>query len=172
MVYGAVKQNHGFIDVDSQPGEGTTFKVYLPTHTVIAASRPEADQAQASVATGKTILLVEDEPAILRMTTLMLEKFGYNVITSGTPGMAIRLARDHKGNIDLLIADVIMPEMNGRDLAKNLISLYPGLKCLFMSGYTADVIADHGVLEEGVLFVQKPFGRQDLAGRLAEALGD
>ncbi len=172
MVYGAVKQNHGFIDVDSQPGEGTTFKIYLPAHTVITSSRPEADQAQASVATGKTILLVEDEPAILTMTTLMLERLGYTVIAAGTSGEAIRFARDHKGNIDLLLTDVIMPEMNGRDLARNLMSLYPGLKCLFMSGYTADVIADHGVLEEGVLFVQKPFGGQDLAARLAETLGD
>ena len=172
MVYGAVKQNHGIIDVDSQPGEGTTFKIYLPTHTAITASRSEVDQAQATVTTGKTILLVEDEPAILTMTTLMLETLGYNVIAAGTPGEAIHLARDHKGSIDLLITDVIMPEMNGRDLARNLLSLYPGLKCLFMSGYTADVIADHGVLEHGVLFIQKPFERQDLAARLVEALGD
>ncbi len=119
----------------------------------------------------ETILLVEDEPAILKLTTKMLEMQGYTVLAASTPGEAIRLAREHAGEIHLLMTDVVMPEMNGRDLAKNLLSLYPHLKRLFMSGYTADVIAHHGVLDEGVHFIQKPFSTKDLAAKVREALG-
>jgi DNA-binding NtrC family response regulator len=87
-----------------------------------------------------------------------------------TPGEALRLAREHRGAIDLLVTDVVMPEMNGRDLAKNLMSLYPHLKRLFMSGYTANVIAHHGVLDEGVYFIQKPFSIDDLSAKVRESL--
>jgi len=97
---------------------------------------------------------------------------GYAVIAAGIPGEAIRLAREHKGQIDLLMTDVVMPEMNGRDLAARLVSRFPRIKCLFMSGYTANVIAQHGVLEEGVHFVQKPFTDEDLATKVREALVD
>ena len=113
---------------------------------------------------------MEDEPAILKMTTTMLERQGYTVLAASTPGEAIRLAREHAGEIHLLMTDVVMPEMNGRDLAKNLLSLYPHLKRLFMSGYTADVIAHHGVLDEGVHFIQKPFSMESLAAKVREAL--
>ena len=92
------------------------------------------------------------------------------MVSSSIPGEAIRLAREHPGEIHLLLTDVIMPEMNGRDLAKNLLSLYPHLKRLFMSGYTADVIAHHGVLEEGVHFIQKPFSMQNLATKVRDVL--
>jgi len=100
----------------------------------------------------------------------MLEIYGYIVMAANTPGEAIRLAREHAGEIHLLMTDIVMPEMNGRDLAKNLLSLYPDLKRLFMSGYTADVIAHHGVLEDGVHFIQKPFLMNDLALKVREAL--
>ena len=100
----------------------------------------------------------------------MLEMQGYTVLAASTPGEAIRLAEEHAGEIHLLMTDVVMPEMNGRELANKLLSLYPGLKWLFMSGYTADVIAHHGVLEEGVCFIQKPFSLGDLAARVREAL--
>ncbi len=170
MVYGAVKQNNGFINVYSEPGHGTTFKIYLPRHMATAVSRPQQKQTPAPAVGGETILLVEDEPAILMMTTQMLKKMGYTVITAGIPGEAIRLAREHKGQIDLLMTDVVMPEMNGRDLARNLLSIYPDLKRLFMSGYTANVIAHHGVLDEGVHFIQKPFSMKDLRAKLHEAL--
>ena len=100
----------------------------------------------------------------------MLEKQGYRVLTAGTPGEAIRLAEEYTGEIHLLMTDVVMPEMNGRDLAKKMLSLYPNLKRLFMSGYTANVIAHHGVLDEGVHFIQKPFSRKDLAAKVREAL--
>ncbi len=100
----------------------------------------------------------------------MLKSFGYSVLAADTPGKAIRLAEEHAGEIHLLVTDVIMPKMNGRDLAKKLLSLYPDLKRLFMSGYTADVIAQHGMLDEGVQFIQKPFSLQELAVNVREVL--
>jgi two-component system, cell cycle sensor histidine kinase and response regulator CckA len=118
----------------------------------------------------ETILLVEDEPAILEMTTMMLSGLGYTVVVAATPGEAIHLAHEYRGRIDLLMTDVVMPEMNGRELAGNLLSHYPDLKRLFMSGYTANVIVHHGVLDEGVHFLQKPFSMKDLGGKLREAL--
>jgi DNA-binding NtrC family response regulator len=118
----------------------------------------------------ETVLLVEDELSILKIATRILERQGYTVVKASTPGEAVRLATEHAGDIHLLITDVVMPEMNGRDLAKNILSLYPGMKCLFMSGYTADVIAHHGVLDEGVNFIQKPFSREDLTVQVREVL--
>ena len=102
----------------------------------------------------------------------MLEKLNYRVLTADTPGRALELAEEHTGKIHLLMTDVVMPEMNGRDLAKRLISLHPNLKRLFMSGYTANVIARHGVLEEGVHFIQKPFSKNALAAKIREALDE
>jgi CheY-like chemotaxis protein len=123
------------------------------------------------VGTGlETILLVEDEPMILKMTVVMLQRLGYTILPAATPGEALQLAGRHADAIDLLMTDVVMPEMNGRDLAKSLQSLYPELKCLFMSGYTANVIAHHGVLDEGVNFLQKPFSQKDLAAKIRQTL--
>ncbi|MGA6927428.1 MAG: PAS domain S-box protein, partial [Desulfosarcina sp.] len=156
-VYGMVKQNRGFIDVHSEPAQGTTFKIYLPRNTAEAGQTAQKNAAQPAAHGHETILLVEDEPMILDVTTKMLKRQGYTVKAAATPGEAVRLAREHAGEIHLLMTDVVMPEMNGRDLARNLLSLYPNLKRLFMSGYTADVIAHHGVLDEGVQFIQKPF---------------
>ncbi len=118
----------------------------------------------------ETILLVEDEPMILKMTTQMLVGQGYHVLGASSPWEAIRLAKENIGSIDLLMTDVIMPEMNGRDLVKQLFTISPNIKCLFMSGYTANVIAHHGVLDEGVHFIQKPFSMNDLGKKLREAL--
>ena len=100
----------------------------------------------------------------------MLERMGYKALVAGTPGEAIALAREHAGEIHLLMTHVVMPEMNGRDLAKNILSSRPNLKRLFMSGYTANVIAHHGVLDEGVQFIQKPFSREQLGAKVREAL--
>ena len=102
----------------------------------------------------------------------MLERLGYQVMPARTPGEAIRIAQEHASEIHLLITDVVMPEMNGRDLAKNLLSLYPHLKRLFMSGYTANVIAHHGVLDEGVNFIQKPFSKETLGAKVRESLDE
>ncbi len=169
-VYGIVKQNRGFIDVSSDPGGGTTFRVYLPKYEIDAIDMPGKVEKKAVKQGHETILIVEDEPAILAMTKTMLIKMGYTVLTAKTPGEAIRMALEYEGNIDLLLTDVVMPEMNGRDLAKEILSLYPNLKRIFMSGYTADVIAHHGVLEKGVNFVQKPYSRKDLGAKVREVL--
>jgi CheY-like chemotaxis protein len=168
-VYGIVKQNNGVINVYSERGHGTTFTICLPRYAGEPAARAEA--APARVEPGhETILVVEDEPAILQLTARMLQRQGYTVLTARLPGEAIRMAREYPGVVHLLMTDVVMPEMNGRDLAKNLLSLYPGIKRLFASGYTADVIAHHGVLDEGVCFIQKPFSMAGLAAKVREAL--
>jgi PAS domain S-box-containing protein len=169
-VYGAVKQNNGFINVYSEPGKGTTFKIYLPRHKEKAAeSLPEAI-AEEAVGGEETILLVEDEPTILTITRTMLQRLGYAVLPATNPLEAIDLAATFAGTIDLLLTDVIMPGMNGRDLAEKLQADKPGLKCLFMSGYTADIIASQGVLDEKVSFIQKPFSRLDLAAKVRQVL--
>ena len=119
---------------------------------------------------GETVLVVEDETANLTLCKLMLEELGYEVMTAATPGEAIRVAGEHAGEIELVITDVIMPEMNGRDLVDQLHSRYPKLKYLFMSGHPDNVIARHGVLEEGVAFIEKPFSMGALAAKAREVL--
>jgi PAS domain S-box-containing protein len=172
-VYGIVKQNQGFINVYSEPAKGSTFRIYFPAHKV---GRPEEEIRQTTpnprARKTETILLVEDEPAILKMTTMILERLGYVVLPTHSPGEAIDLARSYGREIQLLMTDVIMPEMNGRDLAQNLLAVYPNIKRLFMSGYTADVIAHHGVLDEGVQFIQKPFSKKDLANKVRQMLDE
>ena len=113
---------------------------------------------------------MEDEAANLNVAAIILEEQGYTVLRADTPGRAMELAREHNGEIHLLMTDVIMPEMNGRDLAKNILTLRPGMKRLFMSGYTADVIAHHGVLDDGVNFIQKPFSLPDMTTMVREVL--
>ena len=169
-VYGIVKQNNGFINVYSEPGFGTTFKIYIPRYTAKSEHTRKIETPKPAERGHETILLVEDEPMILDMTTSMLEQLGYKVLAATTPGYAISLAREYNGEIHMLMTDVIMPEMNGRDLAKNLLTLYPDLKRLFMSGYTADVIAHHGVLDDGVHFVQKPFTMRTIANKIRSIL--
>jgi CheY-like chemotaxis protein len=169
-VYGIVKQNNGFINAYSEPGQGTTFTIYLPRHAGKAGQARTESSAGPLVRGQVTILLVEDESVILKMTTMMLEKQSYIVLAASTPGEAIRLAREHAGEIHLLMTDVVMPEMNGRELSRNLLSLYPRLKCLFVSGYTDNVVAHHGVLVEGVFFLQKPFSLEGLLAKIREAL--
>ena len=116
------------------------------------------------------VLLVEDEAVILNVGRMMLERLGYTVLTASTPGEALRQTEAHAAEIRLLITDVIMPEMNGRELAVLIRDIKPGLKCLFTSGYTANVIAHHGVLDKGVNFLQKPFSLKELASKVRQAL--
>jgi PAS domain S-box-containing protein len=169
-VYGIVKQNDGFVEVESTPGIGTTFHLFLPLYREDADSGPQRVAPPRTTAGSETVLLVEDEPMILEMTTMMLELQGYRVLPAGKPTEALRLADEHAGEIHLLITDVIMPEMNGRDLAARLQAGYPRVKCLFMSGYTASVIGPHGVLDEGFAFIQKPFSMSDLCNRVRDVL--
>ncbi|NTU50583.1 MAG: response regulator, partial [Desulfobulbaceae bacterium] len=126
--------------------------------------------AEAPTSCGETVLLVEDEPALLKLGIMMLEQLGYQVLAAGTPGEAIALAEEHAGVIQLLVTDVVMPKMGGPDLAERLHSLYPDIRILFMSGYTANMIAQRGVLDESVNFIQKPFSLQSLAVKLRDAM--
>ncbi len=174
-IYGIIRQNEGFINVYSEPGHGTTFRTYMPRYRLEGAAEP-AVPAEAAVPaklpTGtETVLLVEDEPEILDLAKLILERLGYTLLIAGTPAEALRLAKEYPGEIHLLVTDVVMPEMNGHDLAEKLLQYQPHLKCLFMSGYTADIIAHHGVLEIDVHFIQKPFSLKDFAVKLREVLG-
>jgi PAS domain S-box-containing protein len=169
-IYGIVKQNNGFINVYSEPGQGSTFKIYLPRLVADEDTEKAVPEKKASAGGTETILLVEDEPMILDMTTTMLEMSGYTVLAAASPDEAIRLAKDHTGKIHLLMSDVVMPEMNGRDLAGQITALYPGIRLLFMSGYTANVIAHHGVLDDGVAFIQKPFSMADMTEKVRELL--
>jgi CheY-like chemotaxis protein len=169
-VYGIVKQNAGFINVYSEPGKGTSFRIYLPRFEGETAEPQTTRTKETAKGHGETVLLVEDEPAILKMGRAMLERLGYTVLTAGTPNEALRLAEAHPGEIHLLITDVVMPEMNGRDLAVRIRANRPGLRRLFMSGYTANVIAHQGVLDKGVQFIQKPFSIEKLAAKVREAM--
>ncbi len=169
-VYGAVKQNNGFLHAVSKPAEGTIFRIYLPRYagSIEPAGRLKAEQ---QIQGGhETVLLVEDEATVLEINQALLENFGYRVLTATTPAEALEIAEKQNGRIDLLATDVVMPEMNGRELAERLRNLCPNLKCLFMSGYPSDVIAHQGVLEEGVCFLQKPFSMKAFADKVREAL--
>ncbi|SPF43022.1 PAS/PAC sensor hybrid histidine kinase (fragment) [Syntrophobacter sp. SbD1] len=169
-VYGIVKQNDGFIYVASESGKGTTFKIYLPRFVAETADVPCEEVACKPPTGTETILLVEDDEAILSLSKMILENLGYTVLAAHNPTYVFHLVEDHPGDIHLLITDVVMPEMNGRELAEQLITVRPNLKCLYMSGYTADVIARRGILDEGVNFIQKPFGSEVLAARVRQAL--
>jgi nitrogen-specific signal transduction histidine kinase len=165
-VYGAVKQNNGFVYAASEPGKGTTFSIYLPRHKDQAEPLRKIAPEAPALRGQERVLLVEDEPTILKMTSTMLERLGYSVLAADTPDQAIRLAGQFTGKIQLLLTDVIMPQMNGRDLAQQLLENQPEMRCLFMSGYTADVISQHGVLDDGVFFIQKPFSKTALAAKI------
>ncbi len=171
-VHGSITQSGGFIDLDSKPGRGTTFFIYLPRY--VGAVEPAVGHALPAPLVGghETVLLVEDEPAILEMTTSMLERHGYRVLAAGAPEAALRVAAEHTEPIHLLMTDVIMPGMNGRDLAAALKTMRPQMKCLFMSGFSADVVSRHGETEPGRLFLQKPFSHEELLTRVREVLVD
>ncbi|MBU5611386.1 PAS domain-containing protein [Geomonas sp. Red51] len=169
-IYGIVKQNNGFINTYSEPGEGSTFKIYLPRHAeegVRALPEPVAAPVQGG---SETILLVEDEPSILSVAVSLLTLQGYHVLPASKPADALDIARRHRDRIDLVVTDVVMPEMNGRDLVRRLLPFCPKVKCLYMSGYTANVIAHHGVLDQGVNFISKPFTMNDLAAKVRSVL--
>ena len=171
-VYGIVKQNNGFINVYSEQKEGTTFRIYLP-RIIDTPSGGGNEEEQQPVSCGhETILLVEDEPSILAMAREMLESCGYKVLAVGAPEAALRIAHDHQDQIDLLITDVVMPGMNGRELVEKLKEENPELKCLYMSGYPTNVIIRHGIVDEGVHFLQKPFALDVFAEKVRTAIDE
>jgi CheY-like chemotaxis protein len=169
-VYGIVKQNNGFINVYSEPGTGTIFKIYLPCHDEQAENSLPDKEMPLPAAQGETLLIVEDEKAILTLAQKVLENQGYQVIAVSDPLDALARIQDHDTDIHLLLTDVVMPNMNGRDLSKQVQAIYPDVKILFMSGYTANTIAHHGILDTGVNFLQKPFSSRDLAIKIRAIL--
>lgn len=169
-VYGIVKQNEGFVSVYSEPEKGTTFKIYVPRHASTPIAIPDARNDMPPVGGTETILLVEDNLMVLELNETLLKTLGYTVLPASSPADAIRIADEYGGTIHLLLTDIVMPGMNGRDLAKRLTGKLPGLQCLFTSGYTANVIAHRGVLEDGVHFVQKPVAIRTLAAKIREVL--
>jgi PAS domain S-box-containing protein len=168
-VYGIVKQNHGLINVYSEPGMGTTFKIYLPLFKDKAESVAEHNSAPPISRDNETVLLVEDEPSILNMTKIMLEKLGYRVLTATGSDEAIGWAESHPGSFHVLLTDMVMPKMNGSALSLRLQKLHPNFKTLFMSGYTAEAF-EHGGLNNDAYFMQKPFSMSDLGTKLREVL--
>lgn len=169
-VYGIVKQNNGFINVYSEPGRGTIIKIYLPENAAGHLGEIEKTVAADSTGFGETVLVVEDEPVLLTMAQKMLEGLGYVVLTADRPSEALKIAEKYPGNIDLVFTDVVMPEMTGKEMAGLIQSLQPKTKILYMSGYTANVIAHNGILDEGINFLQKPYSRNELAQKIRDIL--
>lgn len=169
-VYGIVKQNDGFINVYSELKQGTTIKIYLPRHKGQVVKAHRNNSTKIPLSRGETVFLVEDDDSILKLGKRMLEELGYIVVSTSSPREVIKLAKEHTGKIHLLITDVIMPEMNGRELSEHLQTLYPNLKTLFMSGYTANVIAHRGVLYDEIFFMPKPFSKEEIAVKVREVL--
>ena len=168
-VYGIVKQHGGYIDVESEVSRGTTFKIWFPRHVVQAQSVVAAPE-EATPQGVETVLLVEDEAGILKLTSQMLTLLGYKLLAASDGATALALADDYGDAIDLVLTDVIMPGMNGRELVSRLEATRPGIKSLYLSGYTADVIAHHGVLEAGVELLEKPFSFPRLAQTVRRVL--
>lgn len=169
-VYGIVKQNGGFIHVYSEAGRGTTFRLYFPYcfETPVEASPPRPTVPASGH--GETILLVEDDASILKLSTAMLERLGYHVMAAQDPETAIRIAESEGNRIRLVITDVLMPHMDGRELVERLRQINPALRCLFMSGFTANVIAHEGILAPGIEFIQKPFTMAEFASKVRQCL--
>jgi two-component system, cell cycle sensor histidine kinase and response regulator CckA len=170
-VYGIIKQNGGYITVYSEPGIGTTFKIYLPRSYGEATALDTKISIEHLTAHGETILLVEDDMTILMLAQAMLEHLGYTVLSADTPNEAIRIAKNKGSEIQLLITDIVMPEMNGKELAQLLLEIVPGIKYMFSSGYTADTITHHGILDEGANFLEKPYSVNSLGSKVREVLG-
>ncbi|MBU3952258.1 MAG: response regulator, partial [Proteobacteria bacterium] len=158
--------------VYSELEKGTTIKIYLLRHTGQVVQVQSENFSEIPLGRGETILLVEDDRSILKLGKRILGELGYSVMSITCPNEAIKLAEKHGSSINLLITDVVMPEMNGRELSEHLKILYPDLKVLFMSGYTANVIAHRGVLDDGVNFISKPFSKKDMAVKVREILDE
>jgi two-component system, cell cycle sensor histidine kinase and response regulator CckA len=167
-VYGIVTQNGGFLDVASELGHGTAFMIYLP-RLPEEALEELPDEPQIPQGSG-TVLLVEDDAMLLHMATEMLKKMGYQVIQAKSPQLALAVCLDASVVLDLVLTDVVMPEMNGRELAGRIAQLRPGMKVLFMSGYSSEIVARRGIMEKGMQFIQKPFDMTVLHAKIRETL--
>jgi CheY-like chemotaxis protein len=171
-VYGIIKQSGGDILVYSEPGTGTTFKIYLPRVSEPVDVKAISDPEERTVGGGKTLLLAEDEELVRHLGVDILEGHGYTVLQAATGEEALRIAHEHEGQIDLLFTDVVMPRMNGKELADRIREFYPQIKVLYSSGYTDEAIVHLGVLEPGIAFLQKPFTPSSLKRKVRELLGE
>jgi CheY-like chemotaxis protein len=169
-VYGIVKQNDGYIWVYSELGKGTTFRIYLPRVQGTGSDSPPAVGHVGTTRGTEVVLVVEDDHTVRKMAEEILVRQGYQVLTAGGGLEAIKVSQGHKGSIDLLLTDVILPQMNGRDLARRVHSIKPGLRVLYMSGYSGSVISDKGILEEGDVFLSKPFTMETLTHKVRMVL--
>jgi signal transduction histidine kinase/CheY-like chemotaxis protein len=171
IVYGIVKQNGGEILVYSEPGRGTAFKIYLPAVMAAAEAVVRDGEGGAVVPATETILLVEDEPQVRSLTRTMLARLGYRVLEAESADEALRITSGHEGPLDLLLTDVVMPRMSGTDLARHVQTARPGVRVLYMSGYTDNGVIDQGMLAAGTPFIQKPFTSAGLSRKVREVLG-
>ena len=169
-VYGIVKQNHGNIWVYSEPERGATFKAYFPKAKKDTKAIKKGKSPQPSLKGDETILIAEDDENLCTMTERMLKGYGYKILTASNGEEAVEKISSHKGRIDLLLTDVIMPGMDGKELAGMIQQKHPKIKIIYMSGYTDDAIAHYGILEEGLDFIEKPFSQKDLALKVREAV--
>jgi two-component system cell cycle sensor histidine kinase/response regulator CckA len=169
-VYGIVKQNNGFVYVYSEPDKGTTFKIYLPRIKQTAKKNRKKLTSNSKLHGHETILLVEDNSSVRTITQTALQNFGYRVLPAGNGKEALDIYKNHSGPVQLLLTDVVMPSMSGKELAEILKALNPRIKVLYYSGYTDNTIAHHDILDPGVDFIQKPFSHTDLARKVREVL--
>ena len=165
-VYGIVKQSGGYIWVYSEPKWGTTFKIYLPAATSASEAATSKPETFISAGGWETVLLVEDEEMVRELASSVLQQYGYQVLAAADPEEAVRLSEGYEGPIHLLLTDVVMPGMSGRELAELLHPRYPEMKVLYISGYAENAISHHGVLDPGIAFLAKPFSPKVLANRV------
>jgi CheY-like chemotaxis protein len=172
MVFGFVKQSGGHIKIYSEPDEGTSVKMYLPRAIGVDPTTIQRASAPADLPLGHaTILVVEDETGVREITVAILRSLGYRVLDAKDGDEALRVAAEHTAGVDLLLTDVVLPgSLRGRELAERITARHPGVKVLFMSGYTENAIVHHGRLDDGVQLLSKPFKREQLARKVAETL--